>query len=509
MRTICVLALALGASACVAPTDRSGELSVQLAALPPLFIKDTVRLSAHVVDQSGADVPNALVSFSTSDPGVITIDSLGWLRAVGVGSATLTVSAVGFAQATPVNRTVNVLAALEVDSIRPMTARFGELVTLYGAGLDKDSLFQTSIGGEDAQVAGYQAVDPQHPNRLGKLVVWMPPPAPRRSVLTVLGFNGGVVFPDSLNVIQHDLYEPDDTVPADLGPLPDGFNNPALALEPQPRTDTKTPADWYTFTNTQTQDRTILFYSKLGATQSVGVFMTDSLAWSSAKQTWVVGPRAWTIGPKSAVCSGLTIQQNGAPVEIKESLFPLSVIALKNLPAGTYHIIAPYVPTGQPIPYQLTIVNQYASVLPPDADEENDYCDVATPFPIGSSASLTIDNPHDLDWFKFSVTAATPFSAVATASDSAGDPDLYLIHDFRPDSLVAVDIARTAGPVEKLSVGSLPVGNYFLLVVDWVGTATPYTLTTSASLLPAPVAAVPRRATAWTPVWTPRGRERP
>jgi hypothetical protein len=175
-------------------------------------------------------------------------------------------------------------------------------------------------------------------------------------------------------------------------------------------------------------------------------------------------------------------------VKIDQVLFPIAIIALKNLPAGRYHILAPFVALGTPTRYELSILNQYVSVLPPDAAEENDYCDVATPLTAGASATLTIDNPHDIDWFKFTVPVASAFSVTATATDPDGDLDLYLARDFRPDSLVLVTVASNPGRSESLS-GLLVAGNYFLVVVDFPGVSTQYTLSTTATAASAATAA--------------------
>jgi hypothetical protein len=301
--------------------------------------------------------------------------------------------------------------------------------------------------------------------------------------MTLLGFAGGVVLPDTIDVTQRDLFEPNDTVARALGPLPDGFRNPALALEPRIREGDvvveRDPADWFTFDNPVPQDRTIVFVSEGGLGQAFGVVLADSLEWSTAARDYTVGPGSWAAGIGAYICGGLGFTRNGQPVEIDEVLFPLSILAIRNLPAGRFHVLVPYIPFGTPTRYELLILNQYASVLPPDAAEENDYCDVATPFnPAGPAvANLTVDNPHDVDWFRFTVPPlGTVVSLTVTAQNPDADLDLYLARDFRPDSLVLVASATGPGTTDGIDLILLTAGDYFLLVVDFQGQPTAYTL---------------------------------
>jgi hypothetical protein len=480
----------LTAAACITPTDRSGDYRVEVTPLPPLLLRDSVRLDARVVDGAGVEVPKAVVAFASEDPTVLSVSQEGVVTAVGVGTAILTVSAVGFADASPFTQAVRIRGRLEVDSVLPVNVRFGDTLTIFGVGLEPDSLFSIEIGGAEATAKSFVPADSSRPDGEAELRVWVPPPAERRSALTLLGFRGGLIHPDTLNVAQRDLYEPNDTMPWPLGPVV-AFRNPALAFEPRERnsaTDAdKQPADWYTFENTRTQDRTIVFFSQNLGAQAFGVFITDSLEWWSAEATFRVGPNAWTIGLETYLCGGLQFTRMGEPVKIEEVLFPLSIIALEDLPAGTYHVYAPYFPFGDPAAYELLIVSEYASVLQPDAAEENDYCNVAAPLPLPGPATLSIDNPHDIDWFRASVPAQTTITVTATAANDEADLDLYLVRDFRPDSLVLIAVGSEPGGTESVSA-TLDPGEYFLVVVDFPGVPTQYTL--GAGVTPGPVAPV-------------------
>jgi hypothetical protein len=477
-------AIAVGSLTCVIPTDRSGDLHVALDSLPTLLVRDSLRLAPRLVDADEDAIP-AVIAFTSSDPTVLNVDTTGMVRAVGVGSAILTVRAVGWASAAPFTQSVRVRGKIEVDSVRPTDVRFGDSLEIFGVGLQPDSLFAIELGGIEAQVQAFLPDDPTRPEREGRLRIWVPPPAGKRSALTLLGFAGGLVVPDSIDVEQHDLYEPNDTLPWALGPLPLGLHNPALALEPRSRDATvganndRQPADWYTFVNPTAQDRTIVFYAQGAGAQAFGAFITDSLWWSSALQAFRVGP-TWTVGLQTYLCGGLPFTRNGEAIKVEETLFPLSIVAIRNLPAGTYHVLIPYSPLGQPSPYELLIANDYVSVLQPDVAEENDYCNVATPLPAGAGTlSLTIDNPHDVDWFTFTAPLLGGFSVRVTAQHPDADLDLYLVRDLRPDSLPVVAIASSAGQSDSLNLPLVLPGKYLLLVVDFPGQPTAYTMTTS------------------------------
>ena len=76
------------AAATVTITPDSGRMFVP---------DDTLRFSARVTDGSGADVPNAQVTWTTLDPGVASVDNNGLARAIGNGTARIVASSVGVA----------------------------------------------------------------------------------------------------------------------------------------------------------------------------------------------------------------------------------------------------------------------------------------------------------------------------------------------------------------------------------------------------------------------------
>ena len=487
---------------CIFPTERSGELTVVLDSIPALFLKDQIQLSAELLGPGGVPIENGTVSFSSSDLTVVSVDADGMLLAVGAGTATITARAPLQENTDPDQQVVTVRGLLEIDSIVPAIINFGDVVTLYGVGLSPESLFSVTIGGVDvpdlADFASYTPADPAFPNRLGALSVFVSPPADALAGITVLGFNGGLVHTDSVRVLQFDVYEPNDTAPWALGNLGAGLANPALAFESRKRNDDRPAADWYTFTNAQQQTRTIFVFGEGIGAETFSVFVTDSLFWDGFSLDYLVGTQAWLIGPSLFLCDGMGITEFGSEFQPFEEDFPFAILALKDLPTGDYHIIAPYTAPAEPQAYRLIIANGYFSFEPADAAEENDYCDVAANLVGLGATELTVDNPHDSDWFKFTVPAAgQTFKIVATSPDSLLDIDLYLIADFRPDSLPVIELSVQDATPDSMDV-VLPAGDYFLLVVDFAGETGPYNL--AATFTPAPAGVAQQFLAARSPV---------
>ena len=128
--------------------------------------------------------------------------------------------------------------------------------------------------------------------------------------------------------------------------------------------------------------------------------------------------------------------------------------------------------------------------MPRDAHEEDDFCDaadargLAVTMPGGTFRdTLTIDNAHDIDWIKFRVTSLSTVTiksaslTAATAVDSS-DIDLYLLTvpgggaSARLDS---VNASTSAGSSEAMT-SLLSTGDYYLVVVDFLGAPVAYDL---------------------------------
>ncbi|MFQ5705206.1 MAG: hypothetical protein ACE5HT_14450 [Gemmatimonadales bacterium] len=517
--------LALGA--CISPTDRSDNLIVEFSDIPQLVVNDTVQLSAEVLEDNGSPVPNAEIVFSGDNANVLNVSSTGRLLAVGAGDATVSATAIGFSDTPVATLQVRVRDLLEIDSIRPVQVRYGETVQIFGVGLDPGFLFLANFGGVETPVESFTPQDPAKPTRFGTLSLWVTPPASPKANAILLGLEGLVFSPpeDTVRVFQRDLYEPNDTTASSVS-LP--FFNPALAFERVRRGENQLAVDWYTFTTTTPGDWTVTAWAPRGGS-NFNVYVTNALAWSRAAFDalgfGVYSSTGWSVGSGFRACDGLGFifpkaNETGFTFEAPPDS---AVMAFKDLPAGTYHVFVTYGEGGaffdaptkvaglavfvdslnipQPLPAGLTIAPGYNSVLPPDQFEENDYCTVAADLTVPGTLnatstvrSLTIDSPHDADWFKFTVggTGAAVQFTLAVA-DSVADLDLYVVRDFRPDSLVLVDFGIGGGVANQTVGAFLDPGQYFLVVADFFGIPTEYELTSDVLSVvrpPVPAAAV-------------------
>ena len=473
-----IVPLAALAWACVYPTERSGELRVVIDSIPELVRGEVYQLTASVVDAGGSPVPNAEVSFASQELLIAVVDGDGVMLAVGVGTTEITATSVEFAQAQAAVQLVRIHDLVEIDSIAPAVARFGDTIQIFGTGLNPSRLFAIVVGGVEAPVKSFRPFEPDEPERFGRLTVWVPPPALPISQAFVLGVDGLATSPDSVRIFQRDIYEPNDTIPWDFSALAGPVTNPALAFEHRGRED-NLRFDWYRFTQAGTQDWTIIVRSDVVGPGSYQVFLTDSLFWGSAG--FGIGARSWTIGPRLYACSGFPF---APPQRLADSV----VVALRGLPVGSYDILAAY---DLPGAYELSIVPEYRSALAPDASEENDFCDLAAPLTVGDSLALTIDNPHDIDWFRFTVAGAgQSFTFDISGAEDEADVDIYVLRDATPDSLPLKALSNIEGSSDEVTV-PLDPGDYFVVVVDFAGVPTPYTLTAVSLPTPASEAARP------------------
>ena len=63
------------ATACVFPTDRSADVTVEFVTQPPLLADgDSLPLEARVLDPGGTPVEGALLVFMTSNPAVAILE---------------------------------------------------------------------------------------------------------------------------------------------------------------------------------------------------------------------------------------------------------------------------------------------------------------------------------------------------------------------------------------------------------------------------------------------------
>src|SRR6266513_677761 len=206
---------------CVYPTERDDAVRVSLTPIHILFRgADTVataRAWQMVGPGDSLQIANVVFVWSASAPNVATVDPAGRIVGITSGTAIITAAALNFdKRQLAAADTVRVSAPIEVDSIRPTTVRYGEMLTLYGIGAD--SIFQATLRG--APLIPNLFADSTYATGAQRRRYWVPFPA-RTDSLAIIGiYNGSGVFGfvrgETTKVVERDLYEPDYTAPQPL-----------------------------------------------------------------------------------------------------------------------------------------------------------------------------------------------------------------------------------------------------------------------------------------------------
>ena len=485
------LVAALAAGACVYPTEHDADVHVSVTALPILIRGNDALATARAWQVLGtgdsAEITNISFVWSSGNASVATVDPSGHIVGIKSGTTTIRAAAANFdKRSQPGDITLRVAERLEIDSIRPKTVHFGDTVTVFGVGVD--SIFQAQL----AQGVLIPNVFRRSRDATGyaRSVYWVPPPAHKDSLFYigngVFGFSKDVV-----QVIQQDLYEtptpPHDAAPAiiDLdGPRPFPgtpfasvlFLNPALAFEELPR-DSLFGVDWYRLQQAGTRDLTIIITAPAVKGTFAG-FVSDQFG----------GANAWTIGPGSHNCRGKKFSPD-------EAAGDSTIVALAGVPAPGLDAIAIFTQHGR---YSLLVADKYLTSdsldarIVRDAHEEDDFCDAPQaliPVTLPYKTTLTIDNPHDVDWIRFNVPGSivTPVEIATRAvplvvGQDSSDIDVYVLHEPSPGAQLD-SIAGVASPGSDNSTTLLLApGNYYVVVVDFAGVPTPYDICIGAGL---------------------------
>lgn len=502
------LAVGLAVATCKFPTDKSNEVYVTIEA-PTQVVLDgdemTVqarawRLIGTPDSGNGDDEPIANVHFAwTTSAGTVAGvqgDASGYatIQGIGPGKADITARAVAFEGATDATLPVRVSGFLEIDSVTPSSVKWGDKLTLWGVGIR--FAFSVSLPGG---VLIPDTLTYTESQGLSSMQFWVPQPT-RTDRLFVLG--PGIFFntPDSIAVDTVDLYEPNTTAPTLLsldgpGPYPTVpsllFVNPALAFEELPR-DTTVGYDWYRFTHSDSSRAMTFILRPQGNTDSSGLFtvLSDSIVFSGGAHgpgtigfTWFITSEGFYVCPRGGFSPNLLRSDS-------------IILALKSQPryvAGNtgFHVLNFY---GQRLNYAMVAVDGYLTAdsrIAPDRFEENDICTMADDpakrinvgiGPLGQFGdTLNIDNPHDLDWLRFHVSPvfgtdsttirirSRPFGSGAGFDRS--DIDLYVVDT----SLSFRGSVSDVGSRDSMRL-ALPPGDYYLVVVDYVGEAVRYSL---------------------------------
>jgi hypothetical protein len=516
-RLLTVCAAALAAATCAFPTDNSPKVLVLIEA-PHTFLLRGEEMSVHaravrIVGTDTMDVPNVDFAWASGSGTLATVsqDCCGYATITGVNSGIVDIiaSAVNYNQATAGDLSLRVANPLEIDSVRPDSVRWGEVMTVYGVGVD--GIFLSSLSGANLIPYPFSASH-DSVTGLGQISYWVPPPAHSDNLF----FLGAGVFglaTETTFVKPEDVYEPNDTQASfiDLdagGPWPGTllapvlFLNPALAFEAQDRFGEG--SDWFKFQRSDTTQATtfIISYPSFGDTLT-RTFMIDSLGWSG---TYVFRPSVSFNGTKWSYCHN----QRFAPLQV---FHDSTILALKTMPSQRMTILNFF---STPLRYAMTVVDGYVTTDPrigPDKYEENDMCTYAdVPAQHINLASvqfndtLTIDNPFDIDWYRIDIgptvnpgdsvrikTSPRPFVALQDSSDI----DVYVLTAPGASSITS---SQAAGSTEYVAFAPVANASYYVVVVDYAGVPTRYSmcmrrsapLTTCGPLAPAPPAPAPR-----------------
>jgi hypothetical protein len=491
---VLVLVIGAGLLACTDSTEAVDQAYVTIASASPVVLRgDQLELTAKLWSRTSpgdsVEVRNAELVWSSDDPTLasLTAKDNNTTVATGVNPGVVQIRAVatGFEGAAPAAFSLRVSNPLEIDSMRPSVVRYGEKVTMYGVGVN--TLFFASLQGA-ALLPDTFSIS-AGTGGLGQLSFWVPPPA-RTGHAVVLSPGQIVVASDSTVVQPRDLYEPNDSTPSliDLsaGPFPSlpavRFYNPALAFEDRVRHDSL-GVDWYRLAGVPAgSDLTFVFMAPTFSNAHL-TFLASPVNSSDS-----VATPGWTIGSGLYACKDVAWKVQEQPAD---SL----IVALKDVPAGPMDLISLFFVSGR---YGFAVVNGYVTTNPaigPDRMEENDNCEfadrnfgvAATRVDLGVapfSDSLTIDNPHDIDWIRFRVPGPTPqpvtfqtsAPAVLDASSRNGDVDLYVMAIPVAGSPLDIrDSSQGSGSNESLTV-ILEPGDYYMVVTDFAGSPTRYSL---------------------------------
>lgn len=530
-------AAALTVASCAFPTDKSDQIIVILQTPSQVVLRgqeiSVYAQAFHVVGIDTQPVTNVDFSFSSGSSNTATVqnDGGGYATVTGVNSGTVDIiaRAIAFERAQQGDLVLRVANPLEIDSVRPALAHHGEILTVYGVGVD--SMFLASLAGVNLIEYPFSR-QRDTATGLGRISFWVPPPA-RTDRLFYLGAGVFGQTTDTTKVKFEDVFEPNDTVPTNIdldvpGPWPGTilapiiFANPALAFEPVERS--KSGEDWYRFHTANTNQALTFFitYPSISGDTGIRVFLIDSLYYMANGdptkdpiEKFAGRDSADFIGTAFYRCKGFTF---GPPQASRES----TTVALKTLPNRALHLLTNFSRAQR---YGLTVARGYFTADPrigPDAYEENDLCTYAdsgnrritlsTTF----SDTLTIDNPHDIDWLRIDLpgtgpvsvrlrTLSRPFPGAALADSS--DIDLYLLTTPNPSTgqgLNVVAFDTTAGSSNDITTTLIAGNSYYIAVVDFAGVPARYSLCMarglalctpipSASMSPATHPAVTRR----------------
>lgn len=483
------LGLAAVLTTCSLPTDQSVHAFVKVSAPDNVLIRGKqMNIVGHLWLRRGAhdsaEIPNVELLWVTQNPRKATLaptNQRGAIQVTGVnpGLDTLIVSAPAFQHATPAQYVLRVANALEIDSVRPTTVHYGDLLTVYGVGMAKVFLAQlhnVDVFPDTFAFAGDSI-------GVGQRSFWVPYPADNGK-LVAFGDGEFRAGADRITVIPQDIYDPNDVAPAviDLGAAPPfssvpavRFFNPALAFENLPLNGT----DWFRFQVPDSTKPYTFFLDAPGLAGNDSVLMGDLVRGGTGQ---------WSTGPGYADCKG-------HPFRPPHVAFGGLILPVTHVHGSTVDLAAVFTSAGR---YALTVAQGYAvadSTALPDRFESSSDClyadenfaktslhiDLSSDF----SEVLTIDHPFEVDWLRFHLPAASDVTvSVSAPTRPAGVPSLELYLLPNPTTTGNLKVKATGGgsSSSKSLTAVVPAGDYYMVVADSAGVTTPYGICATTSI---------------------------
>lgn len=444
-------ALAIVLVGCVNTTDEGSGLRIDVLPIPRLIRGDSARVHAQLMARDGRPIPNARFVYSSGDNTIAVVSNDGLVIGVNPGATNVAVQSVGTERTPVVEGRVSVSGTVSLDSLRPVAARWGQTLSLYGSGLAPDSAQVVTINDVPVTIESYRAADSLHPERFGVLQVVAAPPlesngAGTNASVLVVTSRGAAALSTPLAIDSVDIFWPNSLTPADLGTITGRREFPGLALEAPYWTD------WFSFTTATAGDWT--FWGGISAVLPAGGVEAEQLQSTPGSPSFIAYyPGRGSSTGQVMLCQGRGVWRSvpwwlsgQVTSEGYASDSYITSFTLRNLPAGRHDLIvtlraveavAPNDasprggPTPQPLPHRRA--NEWALVALPlsepfraerydlviepgaggdvmarDAYEPNDFCEEAS-FPLltlgstgftDSVVNLTFDRSGDIDWFR-------------------------------------------------------------------------------------------------------------
>jgi len=513
---LAVLGVAAVPLMCSFPTDKSDEVFV--------VVVPSDSLAAHgILDRGGRDqvfarayhrltngdsvqLSNIAFAWFSSDKNVATVEggAEGAAEVTGVnpGFVQISARAVPFDKAKDGAATVRVADRFIIDSIRPLSIKYGDKLRFYGVRIQDLFAVDQGFGNLIPDVFSYTG----SLDGLGQIDYWVPYPSTSGKPFFIgPGFFGSAT--DSITVGTTDLFEPDTLQPTILdinglgGPRtvlghPTLFFNPALFYEPV--TTGSQDVDWFRFDRSDPGAVSFILESGVFGDTAFTFFSDSLLKCGPVPSYCYAAPSGWYTTAGRQVCNGTLVGYN-------QPRLPRTIIALRQPAAARMHLLSFYSKSGGYALIALRGYFQSDARIGPDRFEENDLCFFAdstflnsndstsgvrkhivasVSVPSFGDSTLTIDNPQDNDWYRFRVqTSASPSDTTTTIQTkarpfSAVDPSDIDIYVYRQSDKALMGSSQLAGSNEKLTLNNaaLPAGEYYLLVVDRAGVPTRYSV---------------------------------